>query len=319
MTSAAARVDRWTLWTRVALVVIGVAAFVIFSVALANFLTVDNLVDLLNALALAGLVAVPATFLIMAGQVDLSVGGNAALVGVVLAALSGGVGLPVAVVVAVVAGLLIGLGNGLLVTAARVNGLAATFASAALVRGLAFLVSGGLAIELAGFGGLGDDLPASGVAVSTVIFGLVAVAGALLSRSAVGARSRDVGAPPAAVRFDGRPERRRVLALFVVSGLAAALVGLIRASQLGVGVPSAAIGLEIVVLTAVLLGGGGLAGGRGSVGGTLLALLVISIIDNGLSLANVSPYAPPVLFAALLIVALVLDHLSQRSRRRLVL
>ncbi len=297
------------MWTRVALVVIGVAAFVIFSVALRNFLTVDNLVDLFNDSALAGLVAVPATFLIMAGQVDLSAGGTAALVGVVLAALASGVGLPLAVVVAVVAGLLIGLANGLLVTAARVNSLAATFASAALLRGLAFLVSGGLAIELAGFGGLGDDLPASGVAVSTVIFGIVAVAGALLSRSAVGARSRVVGALPAVGRFDGQPERKWVLALFVVSGLAAALVGLVRASQLGAGVPSAAIGLEIVVLTAVVLGGGSLVGGRGSVGGTLLALLVISIIDNGLALANVSPYAPPVLFAALLIVALVLDRL----------
>ena len=137
---------------------------------------------------------------------------------------------------------------------------------------------------------------------------------AVLSRSAVGRRSRDNGALPAAERLDGPRERRWVIALFVVSGLAAALVGLIRTSQLGTGLPTAAIGLELTVVTAVLLGGGRLAGGRGSVAGTLLALLMISIIDNGLSLANVTPYAGQVFHAALLLLALVIDGPRRPTR-----
>lgn len=99
-----------------------------------------------------------------------------------------------------------------------------------------------------------------------------------------------------------------MIGLFVASGLAAALVGLIRTSQLGTGLPTAAIGTEITVLTSVLLGGGRLAGGRGSVVGTVLALLVISVIDNGLSLTNVTAYAGQVFHALLLIIALVIDR-----------
>lgn len=106
-----------------------------------------------------------------------------------------------------------------------------------------------------------------------------------------------------------------MIGLFVASGLAAALVGLIRTSQLGTGLPTAAIGTEITVLTSVLLGGGRLAGGRGSVVGTVLALLVISVIDNGLSLTNVTAYAGQVFHALLLIIALVIDRPLRRRNQ----
>ena len=298
--------------TRTVLAVIGILAFVVFSFALAGFLSVDNLINLLNEVALAGIVAMPATFLIMSGQVDLSVGGAAAFAGIVLAATAPGLGLPTAVLLAAGSSLLIGIGNGLLVTSGRVDSIAATFATMALLRGLAYLVPGGLAIELAGYRSLGDTRPFPGIALPTLIFGAVTLIAGVLSQSAVGRRTRDTGQLPAVDRFDGQRERHWVITLFVVSGVSAALVGLIMASQLGAGLPTAAIGLELTVVTAVLLGGGRLAGGPGSVAGTLLALLVISIIGNGLSLANVNPYIGPVLSAGLLILALVID----RPRRR---
>lgn len=298
--------------TRTVLAVIGILAFVVFSFALAGFLSVDNLINLLNEVALAGIVAMPATFLIMSGQVDLSVGGAAAFAGIVLAATAPGLGLPTAVLLAAGSSLLIGIGNGLLVTSGRVDSIAATFATMALLRGLAYLVPGGLAIALAGYRSLGDTRPLPGIALPTLIFGAVTLIAGVLSQSAVGRRTRDTGQLPAVDRFDGQRERHWVITLFVVSGVSAALVGLIMASQLGAGLPTAAIGLELTVVTAVLLGGGRLAGGPGSVAGTLLALLVISIIGNGLSLANVNPYIGPVLSAGLLILALVID----RPRRR---
>ena len=258
----------------------------------------------------------PATFLIMSGQVDLSVGATAAFVGIVLAATAPGAGLLTAVLLAVGTGLLIGVVNGLLVTVGVVDSIAATFATMALLRGLAYLVPSGLAITLSGFRSLGNTRPVLGIALPTLIFGAAAVVAALLSRSTVGRRSRNTGLIPAAERLDGQRERAWVIALFVVSGLSAALVGLIRTSQLGTGLPTAAIGIELTVVTAVLLGGGRLAGGRGSVAGTLLALLMISIIDNGLSLANVTAYAGQVFHAALLVVALVIDRPRRRSRTR---
>jgi ribose transport system permease protein len=294
--------------TRSVLAVGGVLAFAVFSFSIPYFFSVDNLINLLNEVALAGIVAMPATFLIMSGQVDLSVGATAAFVGIVLAATAPESGLLAAVLLAVGTGLFIGLVNGLLVTAGGVPSFAATFASMALIRGLAYLVPSGLAITVAGFRSLGNTRPVLGIALPTLIFGALALAAAILSRSAAGRRSRATGRLPAAERLDGQRERRWVIALFVVSGLSAALVGLIRTSQLGTGLPTAAVGIELTVVTAVLLGGGRLAGGRGSVAGTLLALLMISVIDSGLSLANITAYAGQVFHAALLLLALVIDR-----------
>jgi len=166
-------VDRRAVLTRTVLAVIGILAFVVFSFALAGFLSVDNLINLLNEVALAGIVAMPATFLIMSGQVDLSVGGAAAFAGIVLAATAPGLGLPAAVLLAAGSSLLIGIGNGLLVTSGRVDSIAATFATMALLRGLAYLVPGGLAIALAGYRSLGDTRPFPGIALPTLIFGAV--------------------------------------------------------------------------------------------------------------------------------------------------
>jgi len=313
VTTPSAPLDRRTVMTRTVLAVAGVLAFVVFSVSIPYFFSVDNLINLLNELALVGIVALPATFLIMSGQVDLSVGATAAFSGIVLAATTTETGPLTAVLLATGTGLLIGIVNGLLVTAGGVNSIAATFTTMALLRGLAYLIPSGLAIAFAGFRSLGNIRPVLGIALPTLILGAAALLAAVLSRSAVGRRSRDIGLLPAAERLDGSRERRWVIALFVLSGLAAALVGLIRTSQLGTGLPTAAIGIELTVMAAVLLGGGRLAGGRGSVAGTLLALLMISIIDNGLSLANVTPYAGQVFHAALLLVALVINQPRRRS------
>jgi ribose transport system permease protein len=250
----------------------------------------------------------PATFLMMSGHVDLSIGAAAAFAGIMLAATASSVGLPTAVLLAVGTGALIGLINGLVVTLVDVNSIAATFASMSVLRGLCYLVPSGLAIALPGFRVLGNAVPLLGLSLPFLIFVAAALFAAALSRSAAGSRSRAIGARPSGDRLDGYPECRWVIALFVISGLAAALAGLIRTSQLGTGLPTAAIGMEISVVTAVLLGGGRLAGGRGSVAGTLLALLVISIIDNGLSLTNVTAYAGQVFHAALLLVALMIDR-----------
>ena len=293
--------------TRAALIVATVAACVVFATSSPYFLSANNLVNLLNDLALAGIVAIPATFLMMTGHIDLSVGGTAAFTGVLLAASAPSYGIFGGLVVAVIGGLVVGLLNGALVTIGRVNNVASTFATMALTRGLAYLIPSGLAIVLLGFRALGNTEAFWGIALPTVIFGALAVIAALISRGPAGRRARTIGRVPRERRLALRSERRWVFGLYVGSALAATLVGLIRTSQLGTGLPSAGLGMELTVVTAVLLGGGHLAGGRGSVGGTLLALLLIYTINNGLSLANVTAYAGQVFTAALLVIALVID------------
>ncbi|MBM9475325.1 ABC transporter permease [Nakamurella flavida] len=304
--------------TEVLLVITGVLACIVFAVSSPYFLSSGNLVNVLQDLAVVGVLAVPATFLIMTGNVDLSVGAAAAFAGIVLAATAPSIGLMPAVLLAVGTGLLTGLTNGLLVTLGGINSIAMTFAAMALLRALSYLVPSGLALGLTGFRTLGTAEPLWGLPLPALILLGVAVLGGVASRSRPGHRFREIGRLPAPTRLDSGRERRTVLALFVLSGLAAAVVGLMRTSQLGTGLPSAGTGAEVVVIASVILGGGRLAGGRGSIRGTVLALLVITVLDNGLSLANVTAYASQVLHATLLVVALVVNsaHPARRSDER---
>lgn len=307
-----AGVRRTTVHWKV-LVALILAAGVAFSISSPYFLSLGNLVNLADDLTLAGIVALPATFLMMSGHVDLSVGATAAFTGVVLAIAMPSVGTVAAIAIAAGTGLVIGILNGALVTVGRVNHVASTFATMALVRGLAYILPGGLAIVISGFGALGNAQSFWGIGWPTLIFAVLAVLAGLMSRSGAGRRGREIGLLPRAHRLDKHPERRWVMGLYVVSALAAALVGLIRTSQLGAGLPTASIGLELTVVTAVLLGGGHLPGGRGSIGATLLAVLLMTVVENGLSLANVTAYANQVLVAALFVVALVIDGPYRRA------
>ncbi len=302
--------------TRVVLIAVTVAACIAFSISSPYFLSLDNVVNLLDDLTLTCIVAIPATFLMMSGHVDLSVGATAAFTGVVLAIATPSVGSAAAIALAAGTGLVIGILNGSLVTIGRVNHVATTFATMSLVRSLAYILPGGLAIVISGFGALSDTRPFWGVGLPVLIVAVLAVLAVLLSRSGTGRRVREIGLLPRSHRLDERPERGWVMGLYVASALAAALVGLIRISQLGAGLPTASIGLELTVVTAVLLGGGHLPGGRGSIGGTLLAVLLITVVDNGLSLANVTAYASQVLVAALFVVALVIDGPYHRASTR---
>lgn len=303
---------RPTVITWITVAVVGAVAAAAFAAASPYFLSTANLVNLGTDAALAGIVALPATFLVMAGQVDLSVGATAAFCGVLLADRAPEWGLVPAVVAAVAVGGLIGFINGVLVTAGHITSVVATFATMGLLRGLAYLVPGGLGIVLSGFHFLGNTTTALGLTIPLLLFaGLTALAGAL-SRSAPGRRVRTLGAHPVADRLNRAADRRLIVLLFVVSALAAALVGLIRTSQLGTGLPTAGIGLEVTVLAAVLLGGGHLSGGHGSVIGAVLCVLAITVVDNGLSLINATPYAAQVWHAGLLVLALLLDRVRFR-------
>ena len=301
--------------TWVLLTAAGAAAVTVFALRSTYFLTGGNLANLFSDIAVAGIVAVPATFLMMTGCVDLSVGAAAAFCGIVLAAQTPQVGLFWATVLAVAAGLLVGLVNGVLATTLGVDTVLITFAAMGLLRALAYLIPSGLAVVVPGFRTLGNAEPIPGVPLPVLIFLAVVAAGLLVSRTRTGAAVRELGRLPWSERAAGTRRRLTLIVLFVVSGLAAAVAGLIRASELSTGLPTAATGLEISVVVSVVLGGGRLSGGRSSIVGTLLALTVISIIDNGLSLSNVTSYVNQVFHAALLMLALVVGRPTLRLRR----
>jgi ribose transport system permease protein len=296
-----------------ALVVVLLVLGIFFSITSPYFLNYDNFVNIVTAAAVTGIIAAPATMLLIAGQFDLSVGSGAAFCGAVLASLALHNDMAFAVPVAILAGVGIGILNGFLVTVIGINALITTLGTLAVFRGLTQVLTDGQTLGVEHFSGLGTARPLFNIPLPVYIFAGVALAFWFLSRYTVFGRSMyAIGANPAAARLNGIRSKRIIFIGFVLSGLCVAIGGLILASQLGAASPQAANGLELSVVTAVILGGASLAGGRGAISGTMLGLLIIGTLNNGLVLLNVSSFWQTVAQGSLLIFAVAFDQLRIR-------
>lgn len=315
--NGARRGARWKFPEVGALLLVLIGLSVYFSIASPYFFAGGNLISILEASAITGIIAIPGTMLLIAGQFDLSVGSATAFCGVVMASLIGDHGPLVAVSVALLAGLVIGLFNGMLVTVVGVNALITTLGMLAVLRGLALVLADGQTVSFTGFEELGMSRPLLGIPLPALLFVILLVLAALLMRFTVFGRSLyAVGSNPIAARLTGIRSRRVLILAFVGSGLAAALSGMILSSQLGGGSPSAAGGLELSVITAIILGGASLHGGRGTILGTLVGLLVIAVLNNGLVLMGISSFYQDVARGTLLIAAISFDQIRGRVAQR---
>lgn len=289
------------------------ALFVFFAIKSPFFLTHDNIVNVLTAIAVTGIIAVPGTMLLIAGQVDLSVGSGAAFCGVMMATVAQEHPIGLGVVVAALAGTAVGAVNGFLVTVIGVNALITTLGMLAVLRGLTQVRAGGQTVTLANFSGLGTGRPAFGIPIPVLLLIAVIVIAVLAMRYTVYGRSLyAAGSNPTAARLVGVRTRKAIFIGFVLSGLGVALSGLILDSQLSAASPNAATGLELSVVTAIVLGGASLSGGRGTIQGTVVGLLIIGVLNNGLTLLNVSSFYQQVASGSLLITAVAFDQLRQR-------
>lgn len=312
--SASSRHGR-SLPEQAALVGVLVALVIVFSLLSDVFLSTNNLLNVLTAIAVTGIIAVPATMLLVAAQVDLSVGSGAAFCGVALAVMQPRVGLAVAVLVAIGAGIMIGAVNGFLVNVLGVNSLITTLGTLAVFRGFTQLVADGQTVLVTGFGGLGTARPFLNIPLPVIIFMAVLILGVVIMRYTVYGRSLyAIGANSTAARLVGIRTGWVLFGTFVASGLGVALAGLILVSQLSAASPISATGLELTVITAVVLGGASLNGGQGTIAGTALGLLILGVLNNGLVLMNVSTFWQDVARGTLLIVAVSFDQLRQRLR-----
>jgi ribose transport system permease protein len=295
-----------------ALLAVLVVLVIFFSVQSDFFLRSSNLLNILTAISVTGIIAVPGTMLLISGQFDLSVGSGAAFCGVVLATVGTDRGIVTGVLVALLAGLAVGAVNGALVSVVGVNALITTLGMLAVLRGLTQLLADGQTALFPGFTLLGTSR-FLGIPVPVVIFAVIVAAGALIMRYTVYGRSLyAIGANPAAARLVGIRGRWSVFTGFVLSGVAVALAGLILTSQLSAASPVAATGLELSVVAAIVLGGASLSGGRGTVMGTVLGLVLIGVLNNGLTLLSVSSFWQDVARGSLLILAVSFDQIRQR-------
>jgi ribose transport system permease protein len=296
-----------------ALIVFLIGEGIFFSLKSPFFLTWDNWINILTAVAVIGIVAAPGTMLMTAGQFDLSVGSVTAFTTVIVANLALSHSLAFAVLVAVAAALGVGALNGLLVTVVGVNALITTLGTLAAFRGLSNVVAKGQTLDVAGFSALGNDRPFGNIPVPVLVLLAVLAAVWLIMRYTVFGRAMyAIGSNPSAARLVGVRLKRYVFIGFVLSASACALSGLVLTSQLGVGSGLFGVGMELSVITAIVLGGASLGGGRGSVIGTAVGLLIIGSLNNGLTLTGVDPFWQDVARGTLLICAVSFDRLRAR-------
>jgi ribose transport system permease protein len=294
------------------LIIFLLAMVLFFSITSEYFLDIENFKNILVALAVTGIVCVPGTFLMIAGHVDLSVGSAAAVSGMILAQTVNSKGIATGLAVCLVFGLVLGVINGFFVTIVGVNSLITTLGGLATLYGVALLAGNGQTVMMFGFEWLGTAQPFS-IPLPIIIFAALAAVGIVtLRRTSYGRSLYAIGANPNAARVVGIRSNRILFITFVLSSVSAALAGAVLASQLSAGDPNAAKGLELEVVTAIVLGGASLAGGRGTLLGTVLGLVVIQVLNNGLILLDVPSFWQRIAQGILLIAAVSFDQIRQK-------
>jgi ribose transport system permease protein len=285
---------------------------IFFTVSSPYFLDFDNFKNIFVALAVTGVVCVPGTMLMIAGHVDLSVGSSAAVSGMILGNVVNSYGITTGLIAVLVYGLVIGAVNGFFVTVIGVNSLITTLGTLATLYGIALLIGNGQTLMMKNFEWLGTAQPV-GIPLPIIIFFVIAVAGIItLRRTRFGRSLYAIGSNPNAARVVGIRSNRILFATFVLSGLSSALAGAILCSQLSAGDPNAARGLELEVITAIVLGGASLAGGRGTMWGTIIGLTTIGVLNNGLILLDVPTFWQRVAQGIMLVLAVSFDATRER-------
>ncbi len=293
--------------------------FVLLAQTVPNFFSSANIVGLLLSVAQIGMVACTMMLCLASRDFDLSVGSVIAFSGVLGAIIlerSGSIAFAVGGGLA--AGALIGAGNGVLIAYLRVNALIATLATMLMVRGLAFIVSKGQAVGIASdsfidFGDarmLGIPLPVWVTAACFLVFGV------LLNHTVFGRNTLAIGGNPEAARLAGvRVERLRVW-IFMLQGLITAMAGLILSSRITSGQPNAAQGFELDVISACVLGGVSLQGGKARIFGVLIGVLIMGTVENVMNLLDVDAFYQYLMRGIILLAAVLLDQLKSRGERR---
>jgi ribose transport system permease protein len=293
------------------LVVLAIA----LTIATPNFLTQSNLASVARQTAVINIIALGMTLVIITGGIDLSVGSILAIAGLFgTTAMKNGHSIPVALLVGLLVGLVCGLINGLGVAVLKINPFIVTLGTMGIFRGLALVISNGLPVHQvpAAFAFLGED-NFLGVPVVLYILLLCAVLmHFVLENTKLGRYAFAIGSNSSAAYYAGVPIRFHLAMVYAIIGLLSGLAGMVEASRLMIGQPTAGQGYELQAIAAVVIGGGSLTGGEGSVLGTLIGAFVMGLLSNGSDLLGISPYWQQAIIGAVIIAAVGFDELRKR-------
>ncbi|MGW3298358.1 ABC transporter permease/substrate-binding protein [Streptomyces rubiginosohelvolus] len=296
------------------------SALVVLVVAMSllsgDFLTTQNLLNVGVQAAVTAILAFGVTFVIVSAGIDLSVGSVAALSATVLAwsATSAGVPVVLAVVLAIVTGIACGFVNGALISYGKLPPFIATLAMLSIARGLSLVISQGSPIAFpASVSRLGDTLGGWLPVPVLVMIAMGLITALILGRTFIGRSMYAIGGNEEAARLSGLRVKRQKIVIYALSGLFAAVAGIVLASRLVSAQPQAAQGYELDAIAAVVIGGASLAGGVGKASGTLIGALILAVLRNGLNLLSVSAFWQQVVIGVVIALAVLLDTLRRKA------
>lgn len=293
---------------------------IVVSILNPSFLDLSNLLNLLRQISINGLIAFGMTFIILTGGIDLSVGSILALSSAFIALMiTSGVDPIIALIIGVLIGFVLGAVNGLLVTKGNMAPFIATLATMTIFRGLTLVITDGNPITNLGdsylfqlFGkGYFIGIPVPAVTM-IIVFVILLI---LLQKTTFGRHTYAIGGNEVAAKISGIKVNKIKILIYGISGLMSALAGGILTSRLNSAQPTAGTSYELDAIAAVVLGGTSLTGGKGRIVGTLIGVLIIGVLNNGLNLLGVSSFYQQVVKGVVILIAVLIDRKKIRESR----
>jgi ribose transport system permease protein len=293
-----------------------IVLFVALAIASPHFLTDTNLSSVVRQTAVINIMSLGMTAIIIAGGIDLSVGAILAVGGVLgTMALERGASIPVGVAIGVLTGLLWGTCNGVLTTRLRIAPFIVTLGTLGIIRGVTLIITNGLPIHQIprSFSFLGEGTVLGVPFVLWILVVCAVVTHIILEHTRLGRYAFAIGSNPAAAVYAGVPVAAYTTAVYAYAGMLTGLAGMIEASRLMTGQPTAGNGYELQAIAAVIIGGGSFYGGEGTVVGTLIGAFIMGLLSNGSDLLGVSPYLQQAIIGGVIILAVAVDELRKRQ------
>ena len=291
-----------------------IALFVILSIASPNFLTSTNLSSVVRQTAVINIIALGMTVIIISGGIDLSVGSILALSGLLGAMTMEKHGIAWGMAAGMAVGFLCGFANGMMTTALRINPFIVTLGTMGVYRGLALIISKGLPVHEIppSFSYLGEGTLLGVPVVLWILLLCAVVTHTMLEHTRHGRYAFSIGSNPEAALYAGVPVNFHTTVVYSVAGMLTGLSGMIEVSRLMTGQPTGGQGYELTAIAAVVIGGGSLRGGEGSVLGTLVGAFIMGLLANGSDLLGTNPYWQQVIIGGVIILAVGVDELRKR-------
>ena len=288
---------------------------VVVSILSPSFLTTKNIFNVLRQTSVNAIIAAGMTFVILTGGIDLSVGSILAISGAVCASmLVSGTNILVAVLVALVIGAVVGFLNGVIISKGKLQPFIATLATMTILRGLTLVFTDGKPITLGSselavaFGNIGGGTIFSVPTPALIMIAVFLICSYVLNNTTMGRHTYALGSNEDAAKLSGLNTDKIKIAVYTISGILAAVAGVIITSRLYSAQPTAGDGYELDAIAAVVLGGTSLTGGKGKISKTIVGALIMGVLSNALNLLDVSSYYQMMVKGVVILIAVLLDR-----------